>query len=342
MSVAPTALQNARAFIKPQNVDTFEQKFDYSNIIEAYLADREFTIPSLSSIRSSTTQVTEALYQDKFEFTDVGAKTCDPAGETPGSDTVTLTWTDISVELALSKKVYAGNEIAYTQALANGLMQAEKSIFDILESQLLTHLEANLSGVNNGGSGTFDAANDIMPIANSDLSRFYNLVGADMDLNNYPGERLFHIHDTMWDAERSFYLNQGSQNSTNTNFQFDRFTAYPSNKIPGNGTVIGANTYQSIGYVIPASGVAILDWNDPVNLSDEVHGIRHYTTFRSMVRPEFTFDVMLKKDCIDSTGIGGAPQDPSDIWQITFTHSEVVQPTAATDAGAILKYGVIQ
>ena len=332
MSVAATVLQDARAFIIENNVRKFEQKRDFSNIINAYIADREYTIPGLASIRRASTQTTDALYIAKEVFADQGDKSCTPSGVAPSSAKVTVGWDKIVLTLALSEKVYDGNEISYQRAIADGIVQLEESMYDILEARLLTHLDANISTVNNGGSGTF--AGNTMTIANADINRFYNLSRADMNLNNYPVGDVFHVHDTMWGADRSFYLNQGSQNSTNTNFQFDGFNAFASNKItPGVGE-------ESLGYLIPSMGVGILDWNTPVNVRGRVHGNDEWTTFQSLIRPDFTLDVFLQRGCTDSTAAGGDVQDPTDLWEFTLNFAPVVQPTFAGDPGAIFRYAV--
>lgn len=333
-----TVLQAARAFIKENSNKKFQLRPEFTRILDVFKRDREYSIPSLSELRKADTQTTTALYLKKKSFTIGTAKTCSPSGEQSGSAKVDLTWATKTVIIKTNFKQHAGNEVSMARALANDLYNAEVSLWTSVDSALLTYLEANKSGVNSGTSGTFDSVHSLMEITNTNKQYFYNLVTADMQKNNYSPSFL-EVHDTMWTAEQRKYINQGAGNSVNTQFQFAGFEFFPSNLItPG---AIGTGTYTSIHYIIPEGGVAILDWNDPLNRKGQVSGQKSWATFQSLLHPEFSLDLYKTSDCADSSTSGGGVQDFTETWELSFNYSLAKQPVATALDTPIYKYGVL-
>jgi len=78
---ADTVLLAARAWIKEQDNKAFELRPVVSNIIEAYLLDREYTIPNLAAIKAATTQTTTAMYFKDKTFTIGTAKSNTLSGQ---------------------------------------------------------------------------------------------------------------------------------------------------------------------------------------------------------------------------------------------------------------------
>lgn len=335
---ADTVLQAARSLIKDENNKKFQLRPQFTRLIDLFSRDREYTIPNLASIRKSDTQLTTALYLNKKDFTVGTVKSCTPVGEQSGSAKIDLTWMTRNVKIYTSFKQHAGNEVNQGRALANDLYNAEVSLWTEIDQILLAYLETNKSGVNLGGSGAFDGVNDIMAISQLNEQFFYNLVTADMQMNGYNPIYL-DAHDPMWTAMVRQYINQGGGNNLNTSFQFAGFEFFPSNLIiPG---VIGANTYKSIHYVVPEGGVAILDWNDPLNREGRVSGNKSWLTFQSILHPEFTLDLFKLSDCADTTADGGGVQDYTEVWELSFTFALAKQPVPVAGETPIFKYGVM-
>lgn len=334
-----TVLQAARAFIKDENNKKFQLRPTFTNILDVFKRDREYSIPNLAALRMADTQTTTAMYLKKKDFTIGTAKDCAPSGETSGSAKVDLTWATKTIKIVTNYKQHAGNEVSMARALANDLYNAEVSLWTSVDSALLTYLEANKSGVNAGGSGTFLAGStDIMEITNTNKQYFYNLVTADMQKNNYSPSFL-EVHDTMWTAEQRKYINQGAGNSVNTQFQFAGFEFFPSNLItPG---VIGNGTYTSVHYIIPSGGVAILDWNDPLNRNGKQIGYQSWGTFQSLLHPEFTLDLFKVTACGDTSSSGGGTQDYTETWELAFNYALAKQPVPTANETPIFKYGVL-
>lgn len=339
---ADTVLQEARAFIKDENNRKFQLRPNLTNIFALFERDREYTIPNLANIRQATTQATKATYLKKKDFTVGTSKSCTISGETSGSGIVTLSWQTASASVISNYKQFAGNDVALMRALANDLYNLEVSLWEDVDSTLLTYLDTNKSGVNNGSSGSFNATTDIMQIKNSEKNRFYNYVTADMRMNNYMPQYL-ETFNTFWTSEQQYYINQGAGNNVNTAFQFNGFDFFPSNLIDLTAENAAANNdYSSIHYIVPAGGVAILDWNDPLNREGRVSGNKSWGTYQSLLRPGITLDLYKVTDCADTSADGGGTQDYVEEWELSFNFALAKQPVPTADETPIYKYGVLE
>ena len=331
---ADTVLQSARAWIKEQDNKAFELRPVVSNIIEAYLLDREYTIPNLAEIKAATTQTTTAMYFKDKTFTIGSAKSNTPSGEKSGSGTADLTWAVKTFVVDLPAKQYDGNEVTQAKGYAMSLYNAEKTFWSNMESALLAHLVANLSTVNDadGYGGTFST--NKMVIAAADIDEFYNIVSPQMQMNDFPQDYL-DIHDTMWLRYSRLYAAQGAGNSTNLSFQFGGFNTYASNKI------LPASSDYSTHYIVPKQGIAILDWNNPRNVMGTGAFANGYlTTYQSLFFPQLTFDVFIKESWGDTTADGGEVQDPTLTLEFALNYSLVTQPFTESGRTAIYKYTV--
>lgn len=331
---ADTVLLAARSWIKEQNNKMFELRPVMSNIIEAFMLDREYTIPNLAAIKAATTQTTTAMYYKSKDFTIGTAKTNTPSGEKSGTGTLDLSWSTKTFVIDLPRKQYDGNEVTQAKGYAMSLYNAEKTFWSNFESVLLAYLVANLSTVNDGDGygGTF-TTND-MSIANADVDEFYNIVSPQMQLNDFPQDYL-DIHDTYWLRWSRLYAAQGAGNSTNLSFQFGGFQTFASNKI------LPASSDLSTHYIIPKGGIALLDWNEPANREGTGnHANGYLTTYQSLFFPELTFDVFVKESWGDTSDDGGTVQDPTLTLEFALNYALAKQPFTESGLTPIFKYTV--
>lgn len=334
-----TVLQSARAFIKKEMLAKFLLRPNETRVVDLYLKDREFTVPNLGKLRAAETQTATALFLTKPASTLITAPSCTITGGKAGSDSVDLTWQFTGAEFDLSFKQHQGNQVSMQMAMAHLLLQKEIEIWAQIDAVCLANLESNRSAINNGDSGTFDSTNDIMAITNANKGRFYNLVSADMRMNNYPLPQYMEAHNTFWTAEQQYYINQGQGNSVNTAFQFGGFSFTPSNLITTGA--IGNNTYNSVHYIVPQGGVALIDWVDPLNIQGQTTPDGIWSTYTSMLRPGFVFQVFKTIGCADTSALGGSTQDYVEKWQMGMWYSLAVQPTEGVNESPIFKYGVM-
>lgn len=332
-----TNLLASRAFITDKKNEKFMNRPVLTNIVEPFVKDRDFTLLELAGLKSSTTRATEVMFFNKTTLTSFSEKSCNPVGDTLGTSKESLTWLKITRAVKGSWKQHAGNEVSISKALAMALQAADEQILQALDSSLLAFLDVNKSALNLGTSGTFNAPNSIMFVANADADNFYNLVASDMFQNNYQ-PNFNDVHSAAWMANMRRYANQGGSNATNLAFQFPGFDFFASNLItPGT---IASNVCKSIHYIVPDGAVAIVDWNDPLNKKGAVSGEKFWGTYDSILRPEFTYDLMKTTSCADTTADGGGTQDLVDTYELTLNYAVAKQPTIAGQT-PIFKYGVL-
>jgi len=328
-----TVLQAARAWLKSDNNKKFELRPVKTNIIGAFLRDREFTVPNLADIKRATTQTTTAMYFKKKDFTINTSKSNTPSGEKSGTGSTNLTWATKGFTIDLPSKQYDGNEVARQQGFAMSLWNGERTFWANFDSVLLAYLVANKSTVNSAsGGGSFDT--DTFTISYAERDEFYNILDAHMEQNDFGGE-IMDIHDTYWKKFVRHYAAQGAGNSENLSYQFDGFTTYSSNKIIPTSSELTAH------YVVPANGVAILDWNEPANRRGDSKGDGSYlTTFQSLFFPEITFDVFVKSAWGDTSDDGGTVQDLTETFEFSLNYALTTQPFTESGRTAIYKYDV--
>lgn len=330
---ASTVLQAARAWIKENNNKKFELRPVNTNIIEAFLRDREFTMPQLAQIKAATTQTTTAMYFTKKDFTINTSKTNTPSGEKSGTSSVNLTWATSGFAIDLPSKQYDGNEVARAQGFGMSLYNAERTFWSNFDSVLLAYLVANKTGVTSAsGGGT--ASNGDFAILNAEADEFYGVVDAHMAQNDYNGEYM-DVHDTYWKKWARSYAAQGAANSYNLSYQFDGFTTYSSNKI------INASGDMSTHYVMPVGAVAMLDWNEPANRRGDKGANGYLATYQSMFFPEITFDLFVTEKWGDTSSDGGTVQDFTLTYEMSLNYSLNTQPFTETDRTAIHKYTIL-
>ncbi len=328
---ASTVLQDARAWLKDESNKKFELRPVKTNILAAFLRDRDFTIPNLGEIKKATTQTTTAMYFTKKDFTINTSKSNSPSGEKSGTSSVDLTWAVKGFTVDLPTKQYDGNEVARQKGFAMSLYNAERTFWANFDEVLLAYLVANKSTVNDAtGGGSFDT--DAFIVENGEADEFYNVLDAHMAMNDFGGE-ILDIHNTYWKKYARHYAAQGTGNSTNLSYQFDGFTTYASNKIvPATGEL-------ATHYVVPLNGVAIIDWNEPANRrGDNKQDGSFLGTFQSLFFPELTFDIFVKSAWGDTSSDGGSVQDLTETFEFSLNYALTTQPFTESGRSAIYKY----
>jgi len=329
-----TVLQDARAWLKDESNKKFELRPVKTFILPAFLKDRDFTIPNLSEIKAATTQTTTAMYFTKKDFTINTTKSNTPSGEKSGTSSTDLTWSISGFTVDLPSKQYDGNEVARMKGFSMSLYNAEKTFWAEFDETLLAYLIANLSTVNNGSERNGDFSGSTFTIDYASRDQFYNILDAQMAMNDFGGETL-DIHDTYWKKFVRHYAAQGSANDENLSYQFDGFTTYASNKIVPSSSELTAH------YVVPLHGIAIIDWNEPANKrGDKLNDGSYLGTYQSLFYPEMTFDLFVKSAWGDTTADGGTVQDKTETFEFSLNYALTTQPFSEAGRTAIQKYNI--
>jgi len=339
---AGTILQDARSMLTIEEEKKFELRAVKANIVKAFLMHQSSAILNLSQLKNSNQRPTKVVYQKNKSFTINSSRSNTPSGEQSGSALDTLTWAEKNFVVKYDEKLFQNNELSAEEAFAVNMWNGEKSFWENLESNvLLAFLEANKSTVNAGDTYDGTLAGGNMTVAAGDREQFYNILESHMMLNNYDAP-FQDIHNTYWNKYQKFDANQGTANQTNLAWQFDGFEFYPSNKI----TPAGA-TYASKNYIIPTGGIAMVTWNNPMNVAGKVHENGRLFRAESLFFPGVFFDVFAYESW-GNTGSGGAGeitgdiQDPTINYEFTLHYSNWTQPITAAGETSIFRYDVLK
>jgi hypothetical protein len=339
---ASSVLLEARAKLAGFPQEKFEQRKNLSKITPVFLEGQNM-IPDLAAIKEAKTQETKIEYLKATDATLITTKSCAPSGEVGGSGIATVSWNQLGFVAKSNSKQHDGNEYKQAEALSNLLFQLEADFWwksgTSMEALQYAYLEANRTTVNaisTSGVSRNDwvgAAAYTVDVTNANRDEFYNLALSDMQLNNYSG-MINDVFNTGWGQDQRFWAAQGAGNSTNTQFQYQSgmFKYAPSNLIVPSGY------YNSVHYLIPEGGVAMITWNDPQNRRRKVSGSNEWTTMQSRFFPGVTFDVFITEACADTTDDGGGKQDLVATYEIVCNYAFVKQPM--TTGTPIFKYSV--
>jgi hypothetical protein len=341
---ADTVLLAARAKQEERYRNKFEGRPENTFLMDMFLKNRSITIPQLQDIRRATTQTTSTLYQVNPSFILGDAKSCDPTAQQADSGKVDLTWSKIVGAFTTSMKRHDGNEYSMIEDVAWGLLRLEMDMLkndatNGMDAILAAYLDTNRTQVNaasTGGINTWDGVNFNMDVALADINDYYNSVLSEMHLNNYSGNFL-EAYNTTWEATARQQVNQGQANATNLQFQYQNpfgFEGFASNLLTpsaGNG---------SVHYVVPENGVALLDWNEPLNVRGDSNGDESWGLYESRMFPGIFFDLFTKVACTDTSASGGSTQDKTIKYELTLNYSIVKQPLSTANETPIFKYEI--
>lgn len=341
---ALTVLQDARAKQVELYRNKFEGRPENTFLMDMFLKNRSITIPALQRIKAAETQTTSTLYQVNPSFTLGTAKSCSPTGQQADSGKVDLTWSKIVGSFTTSQKRHDGNEYSMMEDVAWGLLRLEMDMLkndasNGMDAILAAYLDTNRTQVNaasTDGINTWDGVNYNMDVALANINNYYNSVLSEMHLNNYSGNFL-EAYNTTWEATARQQVNQGEANATNLMFQYQNpfgFMGFASNLLTpstGNG---------SVHYVIPENGVALLDWNEPLNRRGASIGDETWSLYESRFFPGIYFDLFTKTACADTSASGGGTQDWTIVYELTLNYSIVKQPLSTANETPIFKYEI--
>lgn len=328
---ADTVLLNARAFINENQNKKFELRPAKNMVIDAFLRNREFTVPNLAAIKQATTQTTQFEYMKSLAFTIGTAKSNTPSGQKSGSGITSLVWATKTFVIDLPTKQYHGNEVSRDMGFAFSLWNAEKTFWSTMATAGLTYLAANKSTVNSGDGNDGTLGTGTMTIANADKEQFYGIVDGHMYLNNYAGPYI-DIYSSYWQKYVRHYQNQGAANDENLQYQFGNFMFHPSNNLSaGTGNL-------AKHYIIPDGGIVMLDWNELANRNGQKMAAVELTTVPSLFFPGIEFDLMIKESLGDTTADGGTVQDITLTFEFSLNYSFATQPFTESGRTAIHEY----
>lgn len=301
---------------------------------ELYLSGVDYTIPELSDIRKSTNRTTTAKYLKKSSPSIANTRSCDPSGTVGDSGTVDLSWTTYATTITVSEKRHGNNYFSKVQALSRELESAFMALHEDIEDDLVAHLEANKTDSMTAASflGSFDSSNDIFEVTNANKDRYFNYLSTVMKENKYYGPYMA-VQNMAAGAIMAEQTAQGPGNDENLQYQYGDLTSMMSH------SVTLSSDYMILSYVAEPDSVAVLDWIEPLNRQGAVAGEREWTTMGDLFGYPWTWQVLYKKTCADTSNSGGAVQDLTEVWEISIDLATAKAPLSSGEA--IYKFGLL-
>lgn len=279
---------------------------------------------------------------DGEDVTITNVRTCTIADDESTSALVTVTFATYQFGFTMIPGQYANNEIGYMADFERKIKRYGKKFAETLDSAALTKLEADKSAVMNSpfiGAGAKYGAlvGDAVQVTSAQKQFFFNDLGVIMQGDDFEG-RYNVIGSTTLQSTVNQYLNQGTQNGTNSMFQFGQFDFGYSNRVSVNT----GGGKESTLYCMPKGSLAVMNRNIPDAINGEK--INENDWFDIFRFPIVDLDMALRysKECADNeTAVGGTqPQLKASVKE-TFIFSTDVAFVTAYNRDAVTLPGAI-
>jgi len=237
---------------------------------------------------------------------------------------------------------YANNEISYMADFERKIKRYGKKFAETLDNAAITKLEADKTVVMEspfiGVSGKYGAlVGDAVDVSSAQKQFFFNDLGVIMQGDDFEG-RYNVIGSTTLQSTVNQYLNQGTQNGTNSMFQFGQFDFGYSNRVAVNT----AGGKESTLYCMPKGSLATMNRNIPDALNNEI--INENNWFDIFRYPIVDLEMALRysKECSDNeAAVGGSQDYLSASVKETFIFSTDVAFITAYNRDAVTLPGAI-
>jgi len=321
-----------------ESKEKYEFRLGNYGALDASLVMRDYTIPELAAIKASERRTTKALYLTDTAVT-IGTAASDRGvtltGEAGDSDAVTVTWVPRFFTIKSDHKLFLNNQYTKEQALARLLQSAFKKLYVSLDTYVVAGLEAAKTQVQGSRTlGTWDSGNYIQKIAQADKDNLYNYISTELAARDFNGQ-LMDIHTVNADALLRKQLAQGQANSTNLQFQFGNIDGFTSVNITN------ATDYYSTHYVVPAGGIALLDWASPIYAAGRSNGASEFYTMADPNGKPFQYEVYKTVGPADTYSAAGDYRSWVEQWEIGGWFAFVKAPLSASNDSVIHKYGLL-
>jgi len=238
---------------------------------------------------------------------------------------VTISFRTIVADICMVPSEYENNEIKYMQDLNRKITDMVERFMIEMEVDLDTALDANKSQVYNsniiGDKYNLVGGAIQVPVAEQDF--FFN----DIEPINYSDDFYDTTVKMISSPEKmsaiNKYINQGSGNSTNTNFQFAGKDFRFSNRITNNSGV------NSTGYFMPEGSIGVVTRVDPDARMNAMS--TDGTKWFEEMLPGMPFTVGVKYDstCSDEsaiarTGLAHLTATLIEHWQFSYDFAIIV------------------
>jgi len=248
----PSNLLTAQAMV----IDRYkapENRVKPSPVLALGLRNQAILIPSHLELRKREDRAVKAFLLARTKRATTASRLHNHTGNRGDSFEQTLSWTIYADKFSISLKQLDNNLFDFNTTLSHQLENSMKNILSDIETALVTNLLSEKTEINAATyNGTFNAAYDTFEISSE--ARFYQHLKSMMRQNDYNTE-LDVIANSIAFSNAEFQRNQGSGNSSNTNFQFNGMEIVESYELTD------ANyTTSDLVLAMPKGAFGVLPW----------------------------------------------------------------------------------
>jgi hypothetical protein len=344
---AASVLYTAQAQIAARR-NLFEQRRQMPKVLRMGLNNSEYSIPTVSELRTSPLRQVDVVYFKSVPNGTATVKAYNHTGTYGDTGKVNVTYYQIVETIGMPLKLGANNLLSNATLFANLYEQKWKNIIDRHEDIALARavafrnqLDATTMDARLAAAGlTWDDTNKGIAISSDDTNLFIAKSKSAMEsmfLSYADG------YDVITDLQSSVtfenYMNQGSGNFSNTQWQFSDCNFYKTQKQISTAYGKGSTLFM------PRGAFGAFTWNEQLNrqgLNDDMGG--SIGTLGTQTDPfglGITADVStyFQRASTVADTTGGSPQDFILQMEMTVTIGYVTDPSSTTDDSPIILIG---
>jgi len=166
-----------------------------------------------------------------------------------------ISWGTVVDTFSISEKQCDNNSHGFAGVFQTGIKNSIQKNLVKFDNAFLALLKADVTQINLGGlsgRGSWDAANNIFQILNSQKDYMMALIEANMNNNDY-NEQLIALVDSLLFIDAMKQMNQGAGNATNLAYQFGNTNLVKTSKQLYSG-------FDGSAIVFPAGMVGLTTW----------------------------------------------------------------------------------
>lgn len=342
MSLVATRLDEYALAYSRSNLDAWEHRLSNYGAFATFQADTPNLIPGYAELvanRTAEVRTVRIPVINRKDFTTASERTCDALSHELTSAYVTPSWTTIKTGFNMRPAEHYNNYISYQDAFNNKMLNMQRTLAAALDTAAYTHLNANMSGVNNADGNPYTVAANSMIVPAADNELFLNELGSILAANDLPQDGINVVASPRFQALVREYSAQGTANAENRMFQFGGYNFAYSNRV-----TVAAGDRDTV-FAMPQGSLAFLSWVDPDALHNHksTDGKEWTTAMLPLLGVEA--GVLYQSTCTDaSTAIGtGYEATLSESWMFSFDYSfnSAYNSSTGTLPGAIFKSNLL-
>jgi hypothetical protein len=348
MSLIATYLQDIRVNY-PSNLDRDELRVTQTGLLTAVLEMTNSQMSIVSQDLKAKAEISEGRNLDvpvrkKGAVTILTARSCTIGGGQSDSALVRVVWKTVVADVLMVPSQYEKNQIGYLADFNQKLREIAEAFKVEIENDLDTAMDTNKSQVYNSSIVTtkYTLAGSAIQVLPTQVDFFFN----DLESINYSDD--FYVSPIKVIASPTImptvmkYINQGTGNAVNTQFQFAGKDFTFSNRVTNGVGKLGTGYFMADGSVGLLTRVA----------TDS--RLRHKSTsgveWREDTIPTmpFTVGIQYKSECSDqsaleASGLAHLKATLAEHYQISFDYAIIVpyNTDLATKPSVIRKFEFI-